>query len=461
MSEEWRGKRVTVMGLGSFGGGSAVTRWLAEQGAEVTVTDLKPDRELRNSLSGISDLRVTLRLGFHAEEDFTEAELVVANPAVPPRSQYLALANDAGVPITTEVNLFLERCPAPVVGITGSVGKSTITAMTAHVLEQVLPDRKVWVGGNIGKSLLNNLERITSDDLIVLELSSFQLHYTPLIRWSPHIAVITNVTPNHIDWHGNFAAYLADKLNIIRYQDPERDVIIIEETPEHHHNFDLMFGDVAGIWRYEADADVLKATMQTSSGLEADDRQLSWEGVQLKIPGRHNRENAAAALTVATALGADQQAAIAAAGSFEGLPHRLCHVADVFGVRYIDDSKSTTPEALLTALDAIEGPVLVIVGGYDKGSELGVAMQRLAERAKYVSCIGDTGQDWQAGLRDLGVDCDYHKTMDIAVSACAYRAKPGDTVLLSPACASWGMFRDYRLRGEAFAKAVKGLRVTL
>lgn len=454
MLTDWRGQRVTVLGLGKFGGGVAVTRWLAVQGASVTVTDLKPEAELADSLAAIADCEVSLHLGGHVEADFSEADLVVANPAVPPRSEYLQHSANVGIPITTEMNLFLERCPAPVVGITGSVGKSTITAMTAHVLEQVLPDRTVWVGGNIGKSLLNDLDQIRSEDLVVLELSSFQLHYTPLIRWSPHIAVITNVTPNHIDWHGNFAAYLADKLNIVRYQDPERDLIVIEETPDLHHNFDLMFGDAAGIWRYEADADVLKATMQTSSGLEADDRKLIWEGVQLKIPGRHNRENAAAALTVATALGADEQAAIGAIGSFEGLPHRLCHVAEVGGVQYIDDSKSTTPEALLTALKAIDRPVLVIVGGYNKKSDLSAAIERLAKRAKYVACIGATAAIWQAGLEQLGAACGSFGSIELAVDQCADLAESGDTVLLSPACASWDMFRDYRSRGEAFVKAV-------
>ena len=453
-SDSLLGKRVTVMGLGRFGGGVGVTRWLAQQGAQVTVTDLKPADALADSVAAIADLEVTLRLGEHMETDFTAVDLVVANPAVPPRSQYLALAEQAGVALTTEMNLFLERCPAQAVGITGSVGKSTITAMVGHVLERVWPDRRVWLGGNIGRSLLDVLPEMAADDLVVLELSSFQLHYTPRIRWSPHIAVITNVTPNHIDWHGNFAAYLADKLGIVRYQDPQQDVIIIEEIPELHHNFDLMFGDVAGIWRYEADETRLAATMQTSSGMEADDRKLRWEGVELAIPGAHNRKNAAAALTVAAALGADEAQAIEAIGSFAGLPHRLRRVADVNGVRYFDDSKSTTPEALMTALAAMDGPVLAIVGGYDKQSDLTSAIDALAKQTKFTACLGTTGPRWRDGLQARGAACALVDTLEAAVEACASRAVAGDNVLLSPACASWDMFTDYRARGEAFAAAV-------
>ena len=447
-------KRVTVMGLGGFGGGVGVTRWLAAQGARVTVTDRAEPEKLQASLAAIADLDVTLRMGVHESADFREADLVVANPAVPPESEFLQVARAAGVPITTEINLFVERSPARTVGVTGSVGKSTITAMIGHVLTRAAADRQTWVGGNIGRSLLDDLPAITPDDVVVLELSSFQLHYTPLVRWSPHVALLTNVTPNHLDWHGTFAAYLADKLNIVRHQDPARDVIIIEDAVDLKRNFDLMFGDLAGLWRYGVARDDLVAVQQSTSAIDCDDRRLRWSGVDLAIPGDHNRRNAAAALTVAAALDVPADAAVAALASFAGLPHRLRRVASAAGVTYFDDSKSTTPEAVVTALQALPQPVLIIVGGYDKKSDLRPAIEAAADRVKFAACIGQTGPAWAAGLGARGVAAEQFASLEAAVQACRDRAKSGDAVLLSPGCASWDMFRDYRERGRRFAECV-------
>lgn len=358
----WRGKRVTVMGLGRFGGGVGVTRWLARQGARVLVTDQAPAEALRSSLAAIGGLDVALRLGEHDERDFRDTDAVVVNPAIPDRSPFVQAALAAGVPITTEINLFVERCPARCVGVTGSVGKSTVTAMIGAALE-ALPGGRTWVGGNLGDSLLPSLESIRASDVVVLELSSFQLHRTPLVRWSPHIAVITNVTPNHLDWHGTFAAYVADKLNIVRFQEPGRDWAVVHDSPDLRRRFDELFGDNAGLYRYRLDGETPVAAAQTTSAVEHDDVRLRWEGLALAVPGRHNRENAAAALAVAHLLGVEREAALAALARFEGLPHRLKRVGERGGVTYVDDSKSTTPEAALTAIDAIGGPLLLILGG--------------------------------------------------------------------------------------------------
>ncbi|HMQ16249.1 MAG TPA: Mur ligase family protein, partial [Phycisphaerae bacterium] len=268
--DAWRGKRVTVMGLGRFGGGVGVTRWLARQGARVLVTDQAPAEKLSSSLAAIRDLDVALRLGAHDERDFRDADAVVVNPAIPDRSPFVQAALAAGVPITTEINLFVERCPARCVGVTGSVGKSTVTAMIGGVLE-ARPDGRAWVGGNLGDSLLPALESIRPNDVVVLELSSFQLHRTPLVRWSPHVAVITNVTVNHLDWHGTFAAYVADKLNIVRFQEPGRDWAVVHDTPDLRRRFDELFGDNAGLYRYRLDGDAPAAAAQTTSAAEHDD----------------------------------------------------------------------------------------------------------------------------------------------------------------------------------------------
>lgn len=457
MIENWSKKRVTVMGLGRFGGGVGVTRWLAGRGARVTVADHASPERLADSLAQIDGLGVALHLGEHDERDFSDADLVVVNPAVPDSSPFLQAARAAGVPVTTEINLFVERCPARCVGVTGSVGKSTIAAMIGHILTDALPDRRVWLGGNIGRCLLDDLVGMMPDDVVVLELSSFQLQRTPVVRWSPHVAVISNVTPNHLDRHGTFAAYLSAKLNILRFQDPSRDVIVVQDVPELRHNLELLFGDVAGVWRYALDDDTPRAVMQSTSAIDCDDKRLCWQTLELRVPGRHNRENAAAALTASAALGVTAEVALAALACFEALPHRLQCVAQLEGVRYFDDSKSTTPEAAITAMNAVGPPLLLILGGYDKGIDLSAAARAAAGvPVEFSACIGQTGRDLCEAIRAGGASAEYFDTLEGAVRACRARARPGDSVLLSPACASWDQFVDFRARGEAFARLIGG-----
>ncbi|MBI5865814.1 MAG: UDP-N-acetylmuramoyl-L-alanine--D-glutamate ligase [Planctomycetes bacterium] len=453
--ESLHGRRVIVMGLGRFEGGVGVTRWLAEQGASVVVTDREPAEKLAASVEQVRSLpNVTLRLGGHVESDFTAADLVVVNPAVPPNSPYLKAAIAAGVPFTTEINLFVSRCPAAIVGITGSVGKSTTTAMIGHVLEHALPNRRTYVGGNLGKSLLDRLPEIGSGDIVVLELSSFQLERTPLVRWSPHVAVLTNITPNHLDWHGGFAAYAAAKLNIVRFQDPSRDRIIIHDTPDLREKFDHLFGDLSGLWRYGIKDRTAVARRQSTAAVDCDDERQSWPDTRLDLPGAHNLENAAAALTVAHVLGVAPDAAKAALAGFPGLPHRLQRVAVRDGVTYYNDSKSTTPEAAVTAMHAIDAPLIMILGGYDKGSDLSPAARLAAKRAKFAACLGKTGPTIAETIQREGGRAELFDTFEAAVAACRREARAGDVVLLSPACASWGMFEDYRQRGEAFTRLV-------
>ncbi len=447
MIQNWKDRRVTVMGLGRFGGGVGVTRWLAQNGARVLATDNAAPDKLQPALEQVGDIDVELRLGEHRESDFRNTDLVVVSPAVPDSNKYLQAARDAGVEITTEINLFVERCPARCVGITGSVGKSTITAMIGHVLERTLPDRRVWVGGNVGVSLLENLTEMRRDDLVVLELSSFQLARTPAVRWSPHVAVITNISPNHLDWHGDFAAYVAAKLEIIRFQDPTRDAVVIGDHENLRAELQRARGNIADVWRYGLDNDTPIAIR--------DDQRVRWEPVQLAILGRHNRENAAAALTVAQALGVGAEQASAALATFAGLEHRLQRVGVRDGVSYYNDSKSTTPEAAITAMNAIDGPLLIILGGYDKGSDLTAAAEVAARRTRFAACIGKTGPTFVEAIRNAGGQAELFADLPAAVVACRARAKPGDAVLLSPACASWDMFPDYRVRGDEFARLAR------
>lgn len=448
MIDNWKNKRVTVMGLGRFGGGVGVTRWLAENGARVLLTDKAQPAELESALKQIADLKLELRLGEHRAEDFRDTDLLVVTPAVPDTNEFVRRARDAGVPVTTEINLFVERCRAACVGITGSVGKSTTTAMIGHVLERALPERRVWVGGNLGVSLLDSLADINERDVVVLELSSFQLARTAAVEWSPRVAVVTNITPNHIDWHGDFGAYVAAKLEILRFQQRERDTLILGDHADLRDRVRKVRGDLRGAWTYGLQDGVPTAN--------CDGVSLRWENVKPAVPGRHNLENAAAALTVAQVLGVQPPAAATALTSFEGLEHRLQRVAVSGGVTYYNDSKSTTPESAITALNAIETPLLIILGGYDKKSDLTCVAEITARRTKFAACIGVTGLTLCEKIRAAGGRAELFETLAAAVKACRGYATSGDSVLLSPACASWDMFSDYRQRGEEFTRLVRG-----
>lgn len=456
--DDFSGKRITVMGLGRFGGGLGVTRWLAARGADVLVTDTDPAEKLAESVAKLQDLinagSVTLRLGEHNVSDFTTCDFVIANPAVPKPwdNRFLRAAQAAGVKITTEIRLLTERLPnrERTIGVTGSAGKSTTSAMIAHILGKM--GEKVAFGGNIGGSLLER--EIDRDTWVVLELSSFQLYwlgtsvgYAEAKGWSPRVAVLTNVVPNHLDWHGQFEHYRRCKLGIAEYQqagDVFLPVAGIEESPSER------MGQGRRIPVGGADSRI--------------DPYLS-----LRLPGAHNRVNARTAVTAVLHAMAGYPAtndttaflkrATEFVSDFPGLRHRLCLIGQTNGVRYFDDSKSTTPEATLLALDAFAqsaeiNRVHLIAGGYDKGSDLTPIARRAGSLAG-LYCIGATGP----GLASLAAgaeavfDCG---TLEQAVRRATSRAHLGDVVLLSPGCASWDQFVNYEKRGELFASFVHG-----
>lgn len=498
---EFAGKRVTVMGLGRFGGGLGVTRWLARQGADVLLTDLDPAEKLLDSLTGLSEWidrgAVRLRLGEHNVADFTTPDLIVATPAAPKPwdNRFLRAARAAGVPITTEIRLLTERLPnrARTIGITGTVGKSTTTAMVAHALRYALPvidearraalsarhrrplnprPPRVHFGGNIGGSLLDDLPNMAPWDWVVLELSSAMLYwlgpeagFKGAPGWSPHIAGVTNLSPNHLDWHSTFEEYESAKATIVRHQKGQD-------------------GDRFIFTTRSEDSRLLAWTSATSARSVAVSVE-NWDierAPLLAVPGRHNKKNALLALRIAhfaldeerrdehvdvdvdiDALSAD------AIGSFPGLPDRLELVlarrigrAEDDIVRYYNDSKSTTPESTLLAITAFDDDptvgasrVHLIAGGYDKGldlSRIGKAATRLAG----LYTIGKTGPAIAAAApKESAVfDC---KDLARAMEFINERLRPGDVVLLSPGCASWDQFTNYEARGDAFRAAIRGL----
>lgn len=432
MTPALAGKRVTVVGLGRFGGGLGAARWLCGQGARVTVSDTAGADELAESIGQLDGFDVDIHLGPHRREDFLQAQLLVVNPAVPPDMPLLAEARGAGVAETTEINLFLQHCRAPIAAVTGSVGKSTTAAMAAQILAGAFTTH---LGGNIGRSLLEDLPRITSDHVVVLELSSFQLERTALVGISPHVAVVTNLSPNHLDRHGTMEAYGAAKKNIFAFQSAD-DVLVLNAADR-----------VVASWEGEAHG---RAELFDPAG----------EPFELSVPGRHNQANAQAAWAAARQFGVGREAAAPALREFEGLPHRLQFVAERDGVRYYNDSKSTLPQGAIAALETFETRrSVIIVGGYDKGvafDELGAV---LAERAKCVIAMGATQDRIIDALegRRTGEAPAVHRAADLAsaVDIAGRQARRGEVVLLSPACASFDMFTNYEQRGEMFTQLVR------
>jgi len=428
-AESLSGKRVTVVGLGRFGGGIGVTRWLCGLGADVTVSDRAGSDELAQSVRQLDGCDVRLHLGAHDLDDFLQAELLVVSPAIPPDIPPLKAAAEAGIERTTEINLFLERCAAPVVGITGSVGKSTTTAMTGEILSRRFT---VHVGGNIGRSLLEQLDSIRPDHLVVLEMSSFQLEATELIGVSPHVALVTNLVPNHLDRHGTMEAYARAKQNIFRFQN-ESDVLILNSADE-----------ALGCW----------ADMATSRVAFFDP---GGDPFELGVMGEHNQANAQAVWSVAREFGIDRQTAADALISFQALDHRLQLVACGRGVEYYNDSKCTTPGGAVVALEAFEPrKVILIAGGYDKNVSFDQLGDAIAGRAKALVVMGATADKIvRAAEKSRGGELPEVRRADglaEAVAAAADLASEGDVVLLSPACASYDMFVNYEQRGEQFAR---------
>lgn len=447
---EFHGKRVLLVGLGRFGGQISAARWLAEQGAAVTVTDLAPAEKLAESLAQLEGLSIDYRLGGHDERDLDVCDLLVVSPAVPKdRSAFIQTAIERGIPISAEMNLLVERCPARrIIGVTGSAGKSTTTAMLGSILataERAGAIRRGWMGGNIGRSLLSDLAQMRSDDVVVLELSSFQLDDLGPLRWSPPVAVVTNIQPNHLDRHGTMEAYIEAKMNIVRYQQAG-DVVIVHEgdTSVCEHIVEAGAKDRIQACRFDARF--------------ADD---------LVVPGEHNRLNAAAAVAAARAVGLGDEYIAHGLRGFAGLPHRLAMVGEVNGVRYYNDSKSTTPESACIAARAFtDRAVTLVVGGRPKGTPFAAMAAELTRCCRRVICYGEAGPEIHremtaaigaaaaSGTASTAASAELLPTFTEAVRRAKLVARPGEVVVLSPACASYDEFINYEQRGEAFARLV-------
>ena len=418
------------MGLGQFGGGAAAARWLAAQGARVTVTDLADERALAHSLGSLASCKIAaLHLGRHCEADFREADLLIVNPAVRPTNPWLAIARQNGVPLTTEIDLFLHHCPAATIGVTGSNGKSTTAAMIAAILQA--DGRRTWLGGNIGGSLLDSLHEIRPSDSVVLELSSFQLSYLRSETRVPHIGVITSFSPNHLDWHANMEEYAAAKRILLHRQQPD-DMAVINT---HDRRLASWTGDVRG----------------RLLPLLSDD-----ELPGLSVPGWHNRMNAMCAATAALAAGCSRDSVTKGLLGYRGLPQRMELIAEIDGRRFYNDTTSTTPESTIAALESLTGPVFLLAGGHDKGFDFTEMVEAIGRLTVGAAFYGEIGPMLYERLKTSHVESAAITvpTLAAALGWSWEQSEPGDAIVLSPGCSSHDQFRNFRERGEQFAALV-------
>jgi UDP-N-acetylmuramoylalanine--D-glutamate ligase len=403
-------RRALVVGLARSGRAAALA--LARRGVEVVGADSDCDLDA----GGLADAGVLVRLGSEDESLLDGAELLVKSPGVAAESPLVVAARAREVPVWSEVELGARLLGSPLVGITGTNGKTTTSELLGAMLDAP-------VAGNVGRALCELDGEVEADDWVVCELSSFQLEDVHELR--PRVAALINLEPDHLDRHASFEDYRAAKLRIFENQGPD-DVAVVPRG----------FGGVpGGARRIEFSAD---------DTLPAEPR----------IPGAHNRENAAAATAAARAAGFDDHAIAAALETFPGVEHRLELVAEANGVRYVNDSKATNTAAARRAVAAYDAPLLVILGGRGKGESYSELALLLKQRAKRVYVIGEAADEIGIALELAGVDHQRVGDLERAVEAAARAARPGDVVLLAPACASYDQFRDFEERGQAFKELV-------
>ncbi|HVV39363.1 MAG TPA: UDP-N-acetylmuramoyl-L-alanine--D-glutamate ligase [Candidatus Paceibacterota bacterium] len=435
----FKGKRITVMGLGLLGRGVGDAAFLAPLCAELMVTDLKSEAELADSLRQLKDFKnITFHLGGHQLIDFQNRDLILKAAGVPLDSLYIAEAKKNNTPVRMSADLFMELSGVTSVGITGTRGKSTVTHMLAHILKTA--GKKVLLGGNVrGVSTLALLPEATPEAIAVLELDSWQCQGLADGKLSPHVAVFTTFLPDHMNYYKNdMRLYFADKANIFLYQKPT-DMLVVGEQ-------------VAPLIKEYGYQDKVVAQTVTAG---VKDIPAQWH---LKVPGEHNRYDAGVAAAAARVLGINDNTIKEALESFEGVPGRLQFIREVRGIKIYNDTTATVPEATIAALEALDPNdkknVVLIMGGADKGLDMSRLVATIPRHCKKVLLLAGTGSERIKS--ELPNSLIYQTTTD-AVSAALAAATTGDIILLSPAFASFGMFKNEYDRGEQFNAIVAAL----
>ncbi len=435
--EYFKGKKVTVMGLGLLGRGVGDAAFIAECGAaEVIVTDKKSAEELAESVAKLEHFKnIRFVLGEHRLEDFENRDLILVAAGVPMDSEFVAHARFSGVRLVQSASLFAELSGIPIVGITGTRGKSTVTHMIYHVLNETF-EGEILLGGNVrGLSNLQLLKQAQEDSIAVMELDSWQLQGFGWAHLSPHIAVFTNFMEDHMNYyHDDMEAYFADKANIFLYQGEEG---VLVTTPEVFERAKKLPGATLG-------QEVILV-----------DESIIPEDANLAMPGSHNRLNAALAYEALKALGLAEEEIFSGLASFPGVEGRLQYLGEINDVKIYNDNNATTPQAVVMGLRAVgntdDKNVILIAGGADKGIDTQVLVEEIANYCKKAVLLAGTGTDT---IKDK-IDCEVVGSVEAAVKAGLASGQPGDVLLFSPGFASFGMFKNEYERNDEFMRVIK------
>jgi UDP-N-acetylmuramoylalanine--D-glutamate ligase len=443
-------KRVLVVGLGRSGVASAL--FLQSHGAKVTVSDSKPEDQLRQEIPVLLDHGIAVETGRHGERTFQNQDLIVVSPGVPVDAQPLVQARALGETVIGEVELAAEFLAGPIVAITGSNGKTTTTTLVGEIFAK--SGMKTLVGGNIGTPAISLVEKGTPETISVLEVSSFQLETIRTFR--PKVAAVLNVTPDHLDRHRTFEAYAAAKARVFENQQKQDFAVLNADDPTCVSMAANIKPQVFWFNR-KREVDQGAFVRQGSVLLRRDGAEHEIMPVsEIPLKGAHNVENVLAAICTAELMGCSPGAIRNAVRAFKAVEHRLQYVTTVRGVEYYNDSKATNVDATIKALESFPGKIHLILGGKDKGSDYTVLNGLLRERVKFVYTIGAAAEKIQkhiAGATKIVPS----GTMENAVSQATANAQPGDVVLLAPACASFDQFQNYEHRGRVFKELVLAL----
>jgi len=463
----YRNRRVVVLGLARSG--VSVAKVFHELGAETIASDMKPPEQCPEA-EELAALGISVLCGGHPEGLVTpDTALVVKNPGIPYSSPPVREASALGIEIVTEVEVAWWLTDAPIIGITGSNGKTTTTTLIGRLLEAA--GRKTIVAGNIGRPLTDAAREADAGSWLVAELSSFQLKGT--VHFRPRIAVLTNVAETHLDYHGGMEDYTASKAKIFANQTEDDTAVVNWDDPECRR---LVRGIRARIVPFAVRQRLEEGVFVDPPYPESPEDDGAPRMIvrrtggrtdvilpvdELGIPGRHNAANASAAVAAALAAGVPAGELAAPLRAFRGVEHRLEFVREKAGVRFYNSSKDTNPTATTMAIRSVKGPVVLLAGGLDRGSDFGALVPVMRERVKALVAIGETRLKLAAAAEEAGVRLirviepaeSPEATLERAVREADALAEPGDAVLLSPACASWDMFRSYEERGRIFKEA--------
>jgi UDP-N-acetylmuramoylalanine--D-glutamate ligase len=458
MAMDLTNKHIAVVGLGITG--EAVARFLIKRGAIVTVTDSGFGDQVKKAAEKLKTMGVMIELGGHSSQLFNDAELIILSPGVPHTLKHFNEARQKGIPVLGEIELACRFISEPIIAVTGTNGKTTATTLLGEMLMK--SGKKTFVGGNIGNPLIGYVDSNQKADCLVVELSSFQLDTIEHFR--PDVAVLLNITDDHMDRYPNFEAYVESKARIFENQTSD-DIAVLNGLDQAIDKISSRIKSKK-LFFYQKDKTSVKSTnyavIEKNSFLSKPRISVHLENSEIWIPdlsefqpaGMHNLENAAAAILASLAGGATKEGVHSALKNFKGLSHRLEKVATINGVEFINDSKATNTDAVAKAMETFEQPQIVIMGGRDKDSDFKRLRSVVRKHVKHLILMGESAQKIYDILSDI-VNAELAISMKDAVLKAFAASVPGDVVLLAPGCASFDMYANYKERGEDFRCAIQ------